>query len=225
LLPIEHHIPSLANGLIDVYLAQCAYFKTKNVSTEFIHFVEEIATRGSRVMDLRRCPGTSPLSIDLVPILASLAHNTYIKTLIVSKLKIPRGKLQISRVLKYNKTIQILVLRGLGGALDFGEFGESFLFNRDNMVQILDVSENTTNTTAFETFTRGLSALDHSLKFLLMSKCKLSETELQLLFDALGNSTVASELEQLDLSKNKFGKNGSIALSNWLLHSKQSKLK
>lgn len=121
--------PSVAHGYLDVYKAQCAYFSTP-ICAEFLYYVTNIVQSGSLELDISECPGIEPkseLSLNMVPIFAALRHNSYFRSIVISK--VPRYFLfhsiynnirkevisLLADTLKYNRFITKLIFKDVGG--------------------------------------------------------------------------------------------------------------
>ena len=154
-------------------------------------------------------------SFNILPIAEALNYNTYFKA--ISAVNIPRKDIlpHLCNILKYNISITKIVFSQLQDG-NIGDLGEALHYNRNNAVQIIDLS-GTHISKGCSSFCLGLQNFHHSLKVLNLSSCALDGKHLMAIWEALGSNYGTSlTIEELDLSNNKFDDQSSSVFETWL---------
>jgi Ran GTPase-activating protein (RanGAP) involved in mRNA processing and transport len=212
-----------ANGFLETYMAQCNYHKTRP-SIELSRYIQYLVENGITDLDLGVCPGIeqkSDISFDLPTVLATLAHNTYFRALIVKDVQIRGVTESLGLALQHNRTLRRVQVSNSQEDQSLASIGYAFKINPDNVVEVLDFSGNNITQESVAPFCSGFAFLTHGITVLNLSKCNLSPKGTQALFHAFeANFGVSLSIRELNLSYNRFEELGTAALTHWLTHAK-----
>ncbi|KAF2072969.1 hypothetical protein CYY_005709 [Polysphondylium violaceum] len=217
----EPFIPSAALGYIDCYIAHSYFYKTVG-TLDFVRYIESLATSDGNTteLDFTQCAGIDPnseLSFNLFTAIASLRHNTYFKSIVLSTLPHANIINALGMCLETNKTISKLAISNLRIEQSFQALANGLNKNPDNAIQALDFSKNTITYPVMVTLCDCFSKFSHGLVSLNLSKCDLQPRNITILFESFErNFGMSLQLKYLNLSHSKFGDVGSQSIASWM---------
>eukprot|EP01116_Phalansterium_solitarium_P001278 TRINITY_DN11070_c0_g1_i2.p1 TRINITY_DN11070_c0_g1~~TRINITY_DN11070_c0_g1_i2.p1 ORF type:complete len:648 (+),score=269.47 TRINITY_DN11070_c0_g1_i2:451-2394(+) len=121
-------------------------------------------------------------------------------------------------VLARNKTITRVTFQTTNSdERQFGELGNALLRNAEHSLQVVELVDCKLGNGGAHSIQRALSHWRHSLKVLSLANCKLAPKAIEGLFASFEQEFGMSlSIEDLDLSGNHFGEQGTRALEHWL---------
>jgi len=211
--------PSAGGGFIDCYIAHSIFYKTVG-TLDFVRYIESLSQSDNTELDFTQCAGIDPnseLSFNLFTAIASLRHNPYFKSIVLSSLPHANIINALGMCLETNKTISKLAISNLRIEQSFQPLANGLNKNPDNAIQALDFSKNTITYPVMVTLCDCFSKLTHGLVSLNLSKCDLQPRNITILFESFErNFGMSLQLKYLNLSHSKFGDIGSQAIASWM---------
>jgi Ran GTPase-activating protein (RanGAP) involved in mRNA processing and transport len=214
----EKHI---ADGFLVKYDAYCNYFKTP-IRREVHRFIEALVEKNDHDLDLTNCPGIdskSEIAININTVILPLMYNSYFRG--IELRNVPHRELTVvlGQMLNKNTTIAKIVLQGID-AVDVSNLGLALSKNKENKVEILDLSNNSVDR-GFISIAASLISQQHGVRILNFENCNLSAKSTTALFEALAkNYAMSLSIRELYVGGNKFDEFSMNAMCHWLDQSK-----
>jgi len=221
---LEPQDPGIANGLIEVYQAYCDYYKLP-ASFEFIYAISRLYAQNIVELDLSQVPGIEPKSdttMHLLPIMASLRHNTYFRAIIANHVTRKDIAVYTADIMRSNTALTKLAFRDINNDEKcWMDLFTSIKHNKYHKLQVLRISDKSIGNKSSIALNATLVEWPHALKVLDLSNCHIQEQGCVALFSALDrNYGMSLTIEELNLSGNSLDKAGSRAFGVWLEHVK-----
>lgn len=211
----------LGGGVIETYLAYANYFQ-KRPSTDVINHLRDTVEGGSRDFDLTGVRGLSMGSgsaeWDVTPLIAALKHNNYFTSFMIRDAVRKDVVFSLGAVLGTNSTITKIVIDNCSVSDGFAAFGAAIGSNPKLPLAELDVSNNPKmKDKGIVAIAKALTKMGPTLRKLRLRNCGMSGRGLEALMLVLHkNEDLALKIEELDVSWNNLGKEGTIALGEWI---------
>ncbi|KAF2074793.1 hypothetical protein CYY_003896 [Polysphondylium violaceum] len=219
--PLERKEYSVYEGFLDLYRGWCSYFTVEPNQT-LIDYIHKTIMDGNNELDLNEVLNTdiSDVSLDFVPFLYSLKHNSYFNSLIVKDLKKESTIKALSDLLLHNCQLKKLFIKKCGND-SLQSIFISLSLNKRNSIQILDVSDQTLSNKSISSLINCLATFNHALVYLNISNCSIPPKMMASIFDSLEkNYGMSLTLEYLNISGNKLDEVGNNAITSWIIRSR-----
>eukprot|EP01133_Synstelium_polycarpum_P018077 gene18077-21601_t len=217
---IDHLEPGFAHGFVEVYKAQCNYYGAAE-NIDLIQFIEEIVTQGNRVFCLDDFAGidkNTEHSVNLVPVMAALRHNTFFDTFVCHNKSRKDVVALLADVFHHNQTITSVNLAGIEAEEGWVALGDALRDNTAHQLRYLDVSDNKVGDRGITAIVLAIKALARPFHALSARNVDLQSKAAAVAFRALqANYNASGFIETLDLSHNNIGAMGSDPMQDWLV--------
>eukprot|EP00124_Ichthyophonus_hoferi_P003101 Ihof_evm2s249 gene=Ihof_evmTU2s249 len=214
------YVPGPCAGFTETYRAWCDLVQ-EPPQEGLLQYIEHKGNTGDIVFDFNEMPGIEPhtdASVAMVPVINTLRHNTYFRSVkLYSDLRKKMAE-QLSQVLLTNRTITRVVLRKIrASGPAWSQMFTALSNNNGHLVQVLDLSHNKLSAAGYFSLLKALKVWSHALHTLNLAKCRLSAENVRDLGVTLrSNFGMSLSLRYVDLSMNRMGDIGTQALSQWL---------
>ncbi|EFA77312.1 hypothetical protein PPL_12523 [Heterostelium album PN500] len=215
---IENIDPGFAHGFVEVYKAQCNYYNSPFV-LDLVQFLEETVSQGNREFCLDDFAGidkTAEGAINLIPVMASLRHNTYFDSFVCHNKTRKEVPQLLADVFHHNRTLTRVSLRGIDTDEGWVQLGDALRENTSNELRYLDISDNPVRDRGITSITNAIRAFSREFCQLSASNIDLQSKGAAVMFRSLqANYASSGAIEILDLSNNHLGTTGSDPLQDF----------
>jgi len=204
-------------GLIACYRAYCNYYR-REPSDAFINFLESLISSDNHELSLNECPGIEK-TLDLAPIALALRYSTLFTSLSLCDIERKEALSAFSETFASNVTLRRLIFNHLEVQPEhFQQIGEAIRGNINNSFEDLDFSYCNMRDQGAISLCKGLEVQRHPLRIINFSHCGIQSKGISALMDALHENTmIGFSLEELLLSGNVFGPNGTSSFAVWIV--------
>eukprot|EP00118_Oscarella_pearsei_P008696 m.46127 g.46127 ORF g.46127 m.46127 type:complete len:1476 (+) comp33670_c0_seq3:36-4463(+) len=205
-------------GFAGIYSFLCNYFHTElraevewDINTIYhSHGTKQLALQDFDHLDAR----------DLVPIIASLAHNSWFTKLSSQGIKLSQEAVDaVAKVLELSPALEELCLEAAGLTRDSVlKLGASLQKSTRSVLRALDFSSNAIDDKGVSSLAAVIGDLDHGLEIVKLAKVGLTARSVAMLSQALKkNEHNFRSLKLLKLSDNQLNPEGITALMEFLI--------
>eukprot|EP01125_Pyxidicula_operculata_P005220 TRINITY_DN1889_c0_g1_i1.p1 TRINITY_DN1889_c0_g1~~TRINITY_DN1889_c0_g1_i1.p1 ORF type:complete len:859 (-),score=194.15 TRINITY_DN1889_c0_g1_i1:605-3181(-) len=203
---------------LQTYPAWCNYYSVQP-NYHVPHWVKYLEAQKTRDLDLTTAIGFETSSDNtscLGPLILSLVHDIYFKSIIVHNIQRKEILEEVAEVIRNNRVLTKLVLVNVDGdASGFQQLGMALFDNTADTIRIIDFNQNRIGT-GMDTINKAFGRWKSPLPYLNLANCNIPAKQLSDLFNALKtNDNISLSLEYLNVSHNRFDDETSTALGNW----------
>eukprot|EP01091_Cochliopodium_minus_P015171 TRINITY_DN5317_c0_g1_i1.p1 TRINITY_DN5317_c0_g1~~TRINITY_DN5317_c0_g1_i1.p1 ORF type:complete len:1070 (-),score=409.82 TRINITY_DN5317_c0_g1_i1:87-3296(-) len=220
-LPLDESL-LMAGGFIETYKAYCNYYNCY-ASPSLMQQIFDCWDDESLVLDLSETPGIendSGVTLDLQPLSCALYYNNYFRALRVSDVSRKGFLTLFCSVFKHNTYLTEIEISNMthSSGKTLAILGQSLKSNTLNNLQSISLSGTRLQEVSMIELASALRSFTHGLKKLDLSNCQLtSKLVTILMMEGLSaNYQLSASIEELNLSGNKFGEQGSVSFALWL---------
>mmetsp|Transcript_22688 Transcript_22688/g.31592 ORF Transcript_22688/g.31592 Transcript_22688/m.31592 type:complete len:1101 (-) Transcript_22688:27-3329(-) len=233
LLPIVGADELPCGGFLGCYVSLCNFYNC--LPNSDLCWDMDHNTTNSTTFDLSKW--TSEFSadslkeMDLLPIFHALRYNKFFTHLIIKNFKFEKKEVvqSIAEICRYNTTLSALTLSkitiGSSKETGFGIILDCLNVNPGNCISYIDLSHSSIEDKGMLSLSNFLANTSNSLIHLNIENTGCSSKSLAAVLVSLKENPKSASMESFDLSNNKLGQEGCIALGQYLSHSSSKSLR
>lgn len=193
--------------------------------SSYIEYVQECYTTSTKELNLNNILDVelkSSVSLNFLPVATSLRYNNFFTKLCLTNIPRKEAISVFASTITTNKCLTHVEFVGTEAEEGFGQFGEALEKNGESKVEYINFSGNRLGDKGIITLSNSFKKLTRGLKSLKISNCGIEPKGISQLMNTLDtNHNVSLTLEELDISYNLIGSQGTNNLASWISNSKE----